>query len=117
MIVSQVYGDPTTGKYDDTKTPVILNIYAADKALQGAKASGIADALKLTGDAATAVNEAVSELATFFTAAVDQYVAAYGEKDAKSGAMTKEGHRLQPRRQQPLRCPAQNSGHHGQELH
>lgn len=80
MIVSQVYGDPTTGKYDDTKTPVILNIYAADKALQGAKASGIADALKLTGDAATAVNEAVSELATFFTAAVDQYVAAYGEK-------------------------------------
>lgn len=90
VIVSQVYGDPTTGKYDDTKTPVILNIYAADKALQGAKASGIADALKLTGDAATAVNEAVSELATFFTAAVDQYVAAYGEKDAKSGAMTKE---------------------------
>lgn len=90
VIVSQVYGDPTTGKYDDTKTPVILNIYAADKALQGAKAAGIADALKLTGDAATAVNEAVSELATFFTAAVDQYVAAYGEKDAKSGAMTKE---------------------------
>lgn len=90
VIVSQVYGDPTTGKYDDTKTPVILNIYAADKALQGAKASGIADALKLTGDGATAVNEAVSELATFFTAAVDQYVAAYGEKDAKSGAMTKE---------------------------
>lgn len=36
------------------------------------------------------MNEAVSELATFFTAAVDQYVAAYGEKDAKSGAMTKE---------------------------
>lgn len=90
VIVSQVYGDPTTGKYDDTKTPVILNIYAADKALQGAKASGIADALKLTGDGATAVNEAVSELATFFTAAVDQYVAAYGEKDAKSGAMTKK---------------------------
>lgn len=90
VIVSQVYGDPTTGKYDDTKTPVILNIYAADKALQGAKASGIADALKLTGDGATAVNEAVSELATFFTAAVDQYVAASGEKDAKSGAMTKE---------------------------
>lgn len=90
VIVSQVYGDPTTGKYDDTKTPVILNIYAADKALQGAKASGIANALKLTGDGATAVNEAVSELATFFTAAVDQYVAAYGEKDAKSGAMTKE---------------------------
>ena len=90
VIVSQVYGDPTTGKYDDTKTPVILNIYAADKALQGAKASGIADALKLTGDGATAVNEAVSELATFFTAAVDQYVAAYGEKDAKSGANTKK---------------------------
>jgi len=90
VIVSQVYGDPTTGKYDDTKTPVILNIYAADKALQGAKASGIADALKLTGDGATAVNEAVSELATFFTATVDQYVAAYGEKDAKSGAMTKK---------------------------
>lgn len=94
VIVSQVYGDPTTGKYDDTKTPVILNIYAADKALQGAKASGIADALKLTGDGATAVNEAVSELATFFTAAVDQYVADShkdgGETDAKSGANTKK---------------------------
>ena len=89
VIVSQVYGEPTTGKYDDTKTPVILNIYAADQALQGAKASGIADLLKLTGDGATAVNEAVSELATFFTAAVDQYVAAH-RTDAKSGAMTKE---------------------------
>lgn len=90
VIVSQVYGDPTTGKYDDTKTPVILNIYAADKALQGAKAAGIADALKLTGDGATAVNEAVSELATFFTAAVDQYVASDHRNDPKSGAMTKE---------------------------
>lgn len=84
-----VYDTPTTGKYDDTKTPVILNIYAADQALQGAKASGIADALKLTGDGATAINEAVSELATFFTAAVDQYVAGH-KTDAKSGAMTKE---------------------------
>ena len=88
VIVSQVYGEPTTGKYDDTKTPVILNIYAVDTALQGAKASGIADLLKMTGDGATAVNEAVSELATFFTAAVDQYVAAYGDKDTKSGANT-----------------------------
>ena len=91
ILVSQVYGEPTTGKYvdDKDKIPVILNIYAADKALRDAKASGIADALKLTGDGATAVNEAVSELATFFTAAVDQYVAAH-RTDAKSGAMTKE---------------------------
>lgn len=87
IVSSLVYGERSTGKYDASKTPVILNIYAADKALQGAKASGIADALKLTGDGATAVNEAVSELATFFTAAVDQYVAIHRE-DAKSGANT-----------------------------
>ena len=87
IVSSLVYGERTTGKYDASKTPVILDIYAADKALQGAKASGIADALKLTGDGATAVNEAVSELATFFTAAVDQYVAIHRE-DAKSGANT-----------------------------
>lgn len=90
VIVSQVYGDPDTGKYDDNKTPVILNIYVADQALQGAKAAGIADALKLTGDGATAVNEAVSELATFFTEAVDQYVKSDRRNDPKSGAMTKE---------------------------
>lgn len=87
IVSSLVYGERSTGKYDASKTPVILDIYAADKALQGAKASGIADALKLTGDGATAVNEAVSELATFFTAAVDQYVAIHRE-DAKSGANT-----------------------------
>lgn len=87
IVSSLVYGERTTGKYDASKTPVILDIYAADKALQGAKASGIADALKLTGDGATAVNEAVSELATSFTAAVDQYVAIHRE-DAKSGANT-----------------------------
>lgn len=87
IVSSLVYGERTTGKYDASKTPVILDIYAADKALQGAKASGIADALKLTGDGATAVNEAVSELATSFTAAVDQYVAVHRE-DAKSGANT-----------------------------
>lgn len=87
IVSSLVYGERTTGKYDASKTPVILDIYAADKALQGAKASGIADVLKLTGDGATAVNEAVSELATFFTAAVDQYVAIHRE-DAKSGANT-----------------------------
>lgn len=87
IVSSLVYGERSTGKYDASKTPVILDIYAADKALQGAKASGIADALKLTGDGATAVNEAVSELATFFTAAVDQYVAIHRE-DAKSGKNT-----------------------------
>lgn len=87
IVSSLVYGERTTGKYDASKTPVILDIYVADHALQYAKANDIASALKLKGDTATAVNEVVSELAVFFSAAVDQYVKAHRE-DAKSGANT-----------------------------
>lgn len=89
IVSSLVYGERTTGKYDASKTPVILDIYAADHALQYAKANDIASALKLKGDTATAVNEIVSELAVFFSAAVDQYVAIHRE-DAKSGANTED---------------------------
>lgn len=71
------YGETTTGSYDAKKTPVILNIYVADQALQYAKISDIKGA----------GGEAVTELATFFTAAVDQYVAQHAA-DAKSGALT-----------------------------
>lgn len=76
------YGETTTGKYDLNKTPVILNIYVADQNLQYAKISDI------KGEA----GEAVTELATFFTAAVEQYVKEHGD-DAKSSPMTEsDGH-------------------------
>lgn len=67
------YNATTTGKYDTSKTPVITNIYVADQALQNAKISDIAGA----------GGEAVAEIATFFTQAVDTYVAEHGN-DIKS---------------------------------
>lgn len=70
---SVTYNATTTGKYDLDKTPVITNIYVADKALQYAKISDIKGA----------GGEAVAEIATFFTQAVDTYVAEHGN-DIKS---------------------------------
>lgn len=63
------YGDTTTGTYNLNKTPVITNIYVADKALQYAKISDIEGA----------GGEVVKELASFFTTAVDTYVSAHSE--------------------------------------
>lgn len=70
---SVTYNATTTGKYDLDKTPVITNIYVADKALQYAKISDIEGV----------GGEAVTEIATFFTQAVDTYVAEHGN-DIKS---------------------------------
>lgn len=70
---SVTYNATTTGKYDLKKTPVITNIYVADKFLQGAK---ISDIEGMGG-------EAVAELAAFFAQAVDTYVAEHGN-DIKS---------------------------------
>lgn len=69
------YNEPTTGTYNIEKTPVITNIYAADKFLQDLKISDIDGIGK----------EVVAELATFFTQAVDTYVAEHGN-DIKSVA-------------------------------
>ncbi len=72
---SVTYNATTTGKYNLEKTPVITNIYVADKFLQGTK---ISDIEGMGG-------EAVAELAAFFAQAVDTYVAEHGN-DVKSVA-------------------------------
>ena len=87
------YGATETGaygtKYDDEgeltgRVPVILNIYAADAAIANA---AIRD-LGIAGEGedpqtAQAVGELVTELATFATEVVDDYVAEHGD-DVKS---------------------------------
>ena len=87
------YGPTETGaygtKYDNDgnltgRVPVILNIYAADEALANASVSD----LGIAGEGedpqtAKAVGELVTELATFATEVVDDYVAEHGE-DVKS---------------------------------
>lgn len=67
---SMTYGtNLTTGTYNLEKTPVITNIYFVDSMLQYAKISDI------EGGA----GEIVSELAGFFTVAVDQFLEEHGE--------------------------------------
>ena len=87
------YGATETGaygtKYDDEdeltgRVPVILNIYAADAAIANAAVSD----LGIAGEGedpqtAQAVGELVTELATFATEVVDDYVAEHGD-DVKS---------------------------------
>ena len=87
------YGATETGaygtKYDDEgeltgRVPVILNIYAADAAIANA---AVRD-LGIAGEGedpqtAKAVGELVTELATFATEVVDDYVAEHGD-DVKS---------------------------------
>ena len=87
------YGATETGaygtKYDDGgeltgRVPVILNIYAADAAIANAAVSD----LGIAGEGedpqtAQAVGELVTELATFATEVVDDYVAEHGD-DVKS---------------------------------
>ena len=87
------YGATETGaygtKYDDEgeltgRVPVILNIYAADAAIANAAVSD----LGIAGEdedpqTAQAVGELVTELATFATEVVDDYVAEHGD-DVKS---------------------------------
>ena len=87
------YGPTETGaygtKYDDEgkltgRVPVILNIYAADAAIANAAVSD----LGIAGEGedpqtAQAVGELVTELATFATEVVDDYVAEHGD-DVKS---------------------------------
>lgn len=87
------YGATETGaygtKYDDEgnltgRVPVILNIYAADEAIANAAVSD----LGIAGEdedpqMAQAVGELVTELATFATEVVDNYVAEHGN-DVKS---------------------------------
>lgn len=87
------YGATETGaygtKYDDEgnltgRVPVILNIYAADEAIANAAVSD----LGIAGEGedpqmAQAVGELVTELATFATEVVDDYVAEHGN-DVKS---------------------------------
>ena len=87
------YGATETGaygtKYDDEgeltgRVPVILNIYAADVAIANAAVSD----LGIAGEGedpqtAQAVGELVTELATFATEVVDDYVAEHGD-DVKS---------------------------------
>lgn len=87
------YGATETGaygtKYDDEgeltgRVPVILNIYAADAAIANAAVSD----LGIAGEGedqqtAKAVGELVTELATFATEVVDDYVAEHGD-DVKS---------------------------------
>lgn len=87
------YGATETGaygtKYDDAgeltgRVPVILNIYAADAAIANAAVSD----LGIAGEGedpqtAQAVGELVTELVTFATEVVDDYVAEHGD-DVKS---------------------------------
>ena len=87
------YGATETGaygtKYNDEgeltgRVPVILNIYAADAAIANAAVSD----LGIAGEGedqqtAKAVGELVTELATFATEVVDDYVAEHGD-DVKS---------------------------------
>lgn len=87
------YGTTETGaygtKYNDEgeltgRVPVILNIYAADAAIANAAVSD----LGIAGEGedqqtAKAVGELVTELATFATEVVDDYVAEHGD-DVKS---------------------------------
>lgn len=87
------YGPTETGaygtKYDDEgnltgRVPVILNIYAADEAIANAAVSD----LGIAGEdedpqMAQAVGELVTELVTFATEVVDNYVAEHGN-DVKS---------------------------------
>ena len=87
------YGATETGaygtKYDDEgeltgRVPVILNIYAADAAIANAAVSD----LGIAGEGedpqtAQAVGELVTELVTFATEVVDDYVAEHGD-DVKS---------------------------------
>lgn len=64
-----VFNPVTTGKYNLNKTPVITNIYYVDKEIfQFAKISDIEGV----------AGEAVTELAAFFTDAIDSVVAEYG---------------------------------------
>ena len=72
------------GTYDayaagvDTSVPVFTNIYAADKAIAGARLNGgLASTLKgrgLSEDLANAIDEAVTELASFALDAVNDYL-------------------------------------------
>lgn len=98
------YGDTVTGalgtKYDNEgnrtdKVPVILGIYVADEAIANAAISDLGIAGE-GEDAQTkqAVCELVTELATFGTEAVDEYVAEHGEDVKsynKSGVSTNKG--------------------------
>lgn len=98
------YGDTVTGalgtKYDNEgnrtdKVPVILGIYVADEAIANAAISdlGIAGEGE-DAQAKQAVCELVTELATFGTEAVDEYVAEHGEDVKsynKSGVSTNKG--------------------------
>ncbi|MBR4241498.1 MAG: hypothetical protein IKR97_04680, partial [Eubacterium sp.] len=69
----------------DTSVPVFTNIYVADKALAGARLNGgLEKVLKngiLSGDPelAKAIDEAVTEIASFALDAVNTYLAAHGD--------------------------------------
>lgn len=87
------YGATETGaygtKYDDEgeltgRVPVILNIYAADAAIANAAVRDLGSAGEGEDpQTAQAVGELVTELATFATEVVDDYVAEHGD-DVKS---------------------------------
>lgn len=102
------YGETTTGTYNVKNTPVLTNIYFIDQKLQYAKISdvpaliakklneGIDQSLSANEIASekaknetigNAIGDAVSELAGFFTDAVEKYVAEYGDKHYRSGAL------------------------------
>lgn len=102
------YGPTTQGLYNLKNTPVITNIYFIDQKLQYAKLSDLPDLITkelnkgidsdLTADEikdkqesnaviGTSLGEAITELAYFFSDAVDKYVAEYGDKHFISGAL------------------------------
>ncbi|MBQ9532237.1 MAG: hypothetical protein IJR70_09230 [Eubacterium sp.] len=79
------YADNIYAEGVDPSVPVFTNIYAADKALAGARLNGgLAKVLKngaLSGNPAVAeaIDEAVTEIASFALDAVNEYLDAHGD--------------------------------------
>ena len=83
----------------DTSVPVFTNIYVADKALAGARLNGglektlVNGALKDKPELAKAIDEAVTEIASFALDAVNTYIATCGndERCGVNGVVNQKG--------------------------
>ena len=93
------YADNAYAPEVDTSVPIFTNIYVADKALAGARLNGgLAKVLKngslsSNPDLADAIDEAVTEIASFALDAINDYLDAYGD-DARynvDGNVTQKG--------------------------